>query len=62
MALSSLAGKTALVSGAGSGIGRAVALKLSHHGCNVGLFDLSEKGSCQVIMDKYDQSIIYVAA
>ena len=40
----SLAGRLAIVSGAGSGIGQAVALKLSENKCKVGLFDLSQKG------------------
>eukprot|EP00116_Pleurobrachia_bachei_P011048 sb/3471310/ len=40
---SSLAGKVALVAGAGSGIGRAVALKLAQNNCKVGMFDLKEK-------------------
>lgn len=32
--------RTAVVTGAGAGIGRAVALRLANAGCNVGLFDL----------------------
>ena len=42
--LSGLSGKLAIVAGAGSGIGRAVALKLVANDCRVGLFDLSEEG------------------
>ena len=42
--LSGLSGKVALVAGAGSGIGKTVALKLAAYDCNVGLFDLNEEG------------------
>jgi len=42
--LSGLSGKLALVAGAGSGIGKTVALKLAAHNCKVGLFDLNEEG------------------
>lgn len=42
--LSGLSGKLALVAGAGSGIGKTVALKLAAHDCKVGLFDLNEEG------------------
>jgi 3-oxoacyl-[acyl-carrier protein] reductase len=33
--------KTVVVTGAGRGIGRAVALKLAHHGADIALFDLN---------------------
>ena len=42
--LSGLTGKLALVAGAGSGIGRTVALKLASHDCRVALFDLNAEG------------------
>ncbi|MGH2876808.1 MAG: SDR family NAD(P)-dependent oxidoreductase [Solirubrobacteraceae bacterium] len=37
-------GRTAFVSGAASGIGRAVALRLAAHGCPVALADTDERG------------------
>ncbi len=37
-------GRTAFISGAGSGIGRAVAQRLSAHGCPVALADVDEAG------------------
>ncbi|KPA21015.1 3-oxoacyl-(acyl-carrier-protein) reductase FabG [Shimia sp. SK013] len=46
-----LTGKTAYVTGAGNGIGRAVALKLAAEGANVVLNDLS-KGPAQAVVDE----------
>ena len=37
-----LAGKRALVTGGGSGIGRSIALKLAREGCDIALFDVDE--------------------
>lgn len=36
-------GKTAIITGAGSGIGRATAIKLAREGANVALFDLNHE-------------------
>jgi len=40
--MSNLAGKVALVSGSGRGIGRAIALKLAHHGAKLVINDLDD--------------------
>ncbi|MGI8559048.1 MAG: SDR family NAD(P)-dependent oxidoreductase [Solirubrobacteraceae bacterium] len=39
-----IAGRTCVVTGAGSGIGRALALRLSRHGCPVAICDWDEDG------------------
>jgi 2-hydroxycyclohexanecarboxyl-CoA dehydrogenase len=39
-----LRGDTAIVTGAASGIGRAIALRLAQEGAKVGIFDIDEKG------------------
>lgn len=39
-----LAGRTAVITGAGSGIGRALAQRLSQHGCPVAIADANEDG------------------
>jgi 2-hydroxycyclohexanecarboxyl-CoA dehydrogenase len=38
--LRGLSGKTAIVTGGGQGIGRAIVLRLAEEGCNVAIFDL----------------------
>ena len=40
-----LQGKTAIVTGAGSGIGRAIASRLAAEGVTVGVFDINPKGA-----------------
>lgn len=40
-----LAGRRAIVTGAGGGIGRAIALRLAQDGCDVGIFDIDRTGA-----------------
>jgi len=44
-----LAGKTAIVTGAGSGIGRAIATRLAAEGCVGGVFDINEAGAAETV-------------
>ena len=44
-----LSGKTAIVTGAGSGIGRAIAMRLAAEGCIVGVFDIHEAGAAETV-------------
>lgn len=39
-----LAGRTAVVTGAAGGIGRAIAVSLAHRGCNLALADIDDAG------------------
>ena len=44
-----LKGKTAIVTGAGSGIGRAIALRLGAEGITVGVFDINPSGAAETV-------------
>jgi len=44
-----LSGKTAIVTGAGSGIGRAIASRLAAEGVVVGVFDINAKGAGETV-------------
>ncbi len=60
-----LENKTAIVTGAGSGIGRAIALMYAREGANVVVSDISEKGgneTVQMITDQYQTASIFVRA
>eukprot|EP01042_Synura_sphagnicola_P032916 gene32916-42315_t len=45
--MDTVTGKVAVVTGAGAGIGRAVAIRLARAGCAVGLIDLDPAGLAQ---------------
>lgn len=44
-----LTGKLAIVTGAGSGIGRAIALRLAQEGCVIGVFDINIEGAAATV-------------
>ena len=41
--------KVAAITGAGSGIGRSLAVKLAQQGCNLSLSDVNEKGLAETV-------------
>ncbi len=47
--MKSFSGKVAAVTGAGSGIGRALALGLAHRGCHLALSDIDEAGLAETV-------------
>lgn len=52
----SLEGKTALITGAGSGMGQATAILFAKQGCKVGLCDINEEGikeTAHIIQERY---------
>jgi short-subunit dehydrogenase len=53
--LSELDGKVAVVTGAASGIGRALAMGLWHKGCHLALIDINEEGLHQ-LRDEFQES------
>jgi 3-oxoacyl-[acyl-carrier protein] reductase len=58
----SLAGKNAIITGAGRGIGRAVAQALAAEGVNVGLIARSEEQLKQVADELKDVKVVYATA
>ena len=57
-----LNGKLVLLTGAGSGIGRAMSLELSRHGCTIVLWDVDERGNtetCRLVRDIGGRAYMY---
>jgi NAD(P)-dependent dehydrogenase (short-subunit alcohol dehydrogenase family) len=45
--MSAMAGRTAIVTGGGAGIGRAIAVSLAASGCRIGLVDIDHESMCE---------------
>lgn len=54
-----LEGKSAIVTGGGSGIGRAIALRLEEEGCAVAIFDLDKAGADAVAAESGGKATAY---
>ncbi len=57
--MNDLRGKVAVITGAASGIGRALALQLGQEGCALAIADLNEKGLAETceLLGKYPQQV-----
>ena len=59
--MTELSGKVALITGAGSGIGRAAAARFTAAGARVGLTDIDEKGLAETAAELPDDAVVSVA-
>ena len=59
--MTDLTGKVALITGAGSGIGRAAAARFTAAGRRVGLTDIDEKGLAETAAELPDDAVVSVA-
>jgi len=62
--MNDLRGKVAVITGAASGIGRALALRLSQEGCALALVDIDEKGlaeTCRLLAEYMQHFAYYIA-
>ncbi|MBT6125538.1 MAG: SDR family oxidoreductase [Halieaceae bacterium] len=54
-----LAGKTAIVTGGGSGIGEAIVMRLAQEGCRVALFDINAKAGEEVAVAAEGEVVVF---